>query len=446
MLSIDQDHRATILQQVKHRSPINSGRFHGDHCDAQALQPIRKRQQTSRHSREGPDMPLNFSIGQGHQNTGDDRLVCYSEYISLIENRKETRRCILMDTIRWEFYPQVAENPHARTCLETQMLLGLAQSTIHAYGRGANDYLAFCQRTTRTFIEATKADIVAYIDDMTHQANPRGDNIRYLHSGVGLANSTMQQRLTVVRLLYDYLIDERIRLDQRNPVGKGKFTPGRAFAGKRERGMLRHYERLPWLPGDDEWEAILDATRHEPLRNRLMLLFAYDGALRRSELVALQVRDLSLPHQQITIRSEVTKNGRGRVVMYGDVAGDLLREYLEERAEADISGGPLVRSQSDRNRAQAMTAASWDKVVTRLAKRADLHHRLTTHTFRHLRLTDLARSGMELHAIAQYAGHRSLETTKLYLRLSGRETAERVRICLQDLDKRLERLREEANS
>ncbi len=186
-----------------------------------------------------------------------------------------------MDTIRWEFYPHVAENPHARTWLETQMLLGLAQSTIHAYGRGANDYLAFCQRTSRPFIEATKADIVAYIDDMTHQANPKGDKIRYLHSGVGLANSTMQQRLTVVRLLYDYLIDERVRFDQRNPVGKGKFTPGRAFAGRRERGILRHYERLPWLPGDDEWEAILDATRREPLRNRLMFLFAYDGALRR---------------------------------------------------------------------------------------------------------------------------------------------------------------------
>jgi len=86
-------------------------------------------------------MTLNFSIGQSDQNTGDYRLVCYSEYISLIENRKETRRCILMDTIRWEFYPHVAENPHARTWLETQMLLGLAQSTIHAYGRGANDYL-----------------------------------------------------------------------------------------------------------------------------------------------------------------------------------------------------------------------------------------------------------------------------------------------------------------
>jgi integrase/recombinase XerD len=348
-----------------------------------------------------------------------------------------------MQTICWERYPLVAKNPHAQHWLEIQSMLGLAQNTVHAYGRGANEYLAFCERTARPFIEATKADIVAYIDEMTHQTNPKGDNIRYLHSGVGLSNATMMQRLTVVRLLYDYLIDERIRVDQRNPVGKGKFTPGRAFAGKRERGILRHYERLPWIPGSDEWDCILDAALQEPVRNRLMLLLAYDGALRRSELIALQVRDLSFPHQQITIRPEIAKNGRGRVVMYGDVARDLLQSYLEERADEDIVGGQLFRSQSDRNRTQAMTAESWDKVVTRLAKRAGLYHRFTTHTPRHLRLTDLARGGMEIHAIAQYAGHRNLETTKLYIKLSGRETAERVRACMQDLDRRLERLRKE---
>ncbi len=348
-----------------------------------------------------------------------------------------------MHAIHWEFYPAVAENAHARNWLEMQAMLGLAKNTLHAYGRGANDYLTFCERTARPFIEATKADIVAYIEEMTHRPNPRGDNIRYLHSGVGLANSTMQQRLTVVRLLYDYLIEECIRHDQRNPVGKGKFTPGRAFAGKRERGMLRHYERMPWIPGDDEWDRILEAARAEPLRNRLMLLFAYDGALRRSELVALQVRDISFPHQQIIIRPEIAKNGRGRVVMYGDVARDLLRHYLEERADQEISGGLLFRSQSDRNRAKGMTADTWDKVVARIAKRAGLHHRFTTHTPRHLRLTDLARTGMDLHAIAQYAGHRSLETTKIYIKLSGRETAERVRLCMQHLDRRLERLRKE---
>jgi integrase/recombinase XerD len=45
------------------------------------------------------------------------------------------------------------------------------------------------------------------------------------------------------------------------------------------------------------------------------------------------------------------------------------------------------------------------------------------HTTRHLCLTDLARMGWELHAIATFAGHRSTESTLRYIHLSGRELA-----------------------
>ena len=40
-----------------------------------------------------------------------------------------------------------------------------------------------------------------------------------------------------------------------------------------------------------------------------------------------------------------------------------------------------------------------------------------------MRLTDLARAGWTVVQIAQYAGHRDLSTTMLYLHLSGRELA-----------------------
>src|SRR5260221_6357493 len=44
------------------------------------------------------------------------------------------RRCILAQTIRWELYPLVTEEPHAHAWLEIQAMLGLAKNTIHAYG------------------------------------------------------------------------------------------------------------------------------------------------------------------------------------------------------------------------------------------------------------------------------------------------------------------------
>jgi integrase len=60
----------------------------------------------------------------------------------------------------------------------------------------------------------------------------------------------------------------------------------------------------------------------------------------------------------------------------------------------------------------------------------------TTHTFRHLRLTDLARSGLELHEIATYAGHRSLNTTLKYIHLGSQELGEHVRRATRSLEAR----------
>jgi integrase/recombinase XerD len=50
----------------------------------------------------------------------------------------------------------------------------------------------------------------------------------------------------------------------------------------------------------------------------------------------------------------------------------------------------------------------------------------STHTTRHLCLTDLARMGWELHAIATFAGHRSTESTLTYIHLSGRDLADKL--------------------
>ncbi|GLV55851.1 hypothetical protein KDH_26950 [Dictyobacter sp. S3.2.2.5] len=46
------------------------------------------------------------------------------------------------------------------------------------------------------------------------------------------------------------------------------------------------------------------------LRNQVMLLLAYDGALRREELVTLEPRDFDFAYRQIRVRAEHAKNGR----------------------------------------------------------------------------------------------------------------------------------------
>ena len=51
----------------------------------------------------------------------------------------------------------------------------------------------------------------------------------------------------------------------------------------------------------------------------------------------------------------------------------------------------------------------------------------------HCKLTDLARSGWDIHEIARMAGHRSIQSTLLYVHLSGADLAEKIARTMAEL-------------
>ena len=254
--------------------------------------------------------------------------------------------------------------------------------------------------------------------------------MRVLDSGGGLANATVQQRLTAVRLYYDYLIEEGLR--EYNPVGRGRYTPGRAFGGSWERGLVPRYQKLPIIPSDEQWRLVLEAVRTEPIRNRFMFALAYDAALRREELCSLEVGDIDPAYRLVRVRAETSKSRRDRVVPYSEATGTLYAAYLSERRSLCSDRGPLFRSHSDRNRSAPISLWTWSKVVRGIALRAQVAQ-FSTHTPRHLRLTDLARAAWEVHAIATFAGHRSIDSTLRYIHLSGRELAGKLQHSMDAL-------------
>src|SRR5205823_7997756 len=166
-------------------------------------------------------------------------------------------------------------------------------------------------------------------------------------------------------------------------------------------------------------------ARQEPVRNRVMLALAYDAALRREELCSLRTDDLDPAHRTLRVRAETTKNRLERVVPYSASTGVLLSGYLAHRARLSQARGPLFLSESRRNHAQPLTLWTWSKVIRRIGLAAFVP-RFSTHTTRHLCLTDLARMGWELHAIATFAGHRTTESTMRYIHLSGRDLADKL--------------------
>jgi site-specific recombinase XerD len=298
--------------------------------------------------------------------------------------------------------------------------LGRAPRTVAAYARGVADYVAFCAREGVEVAEASRADLARYVRDLRERPGRRGANVLSIDSGAGLANATIQLRVTVVRLFYDFLVEEGVR--DRNPVGRGYRT---ADGQGGRRGLVPRFQTSPWIPTDEQWRALLEVAAGESLRNRLMLALAYDAALRREELCLLATDDLDPAHRTLRVRAETTKTRRGRVVPYSAVAGQLLAGYLTHRRSIIRERGALFVSESPRNRGVGVSAWTWSKVVRSIAVRAEVPA-FSTHTLRHLCLTDLARSGWELHAIATFAGHQRTETTQRYIHLSGRDLADRL--------------------
>src|SRR5659263_260688 len=81
-------------------------------------------------------------------------------------------------------------------------------------------------------------------------------------------------------------------LRESNPVGRGRYTPGRHGGGYggQQRGLVPRLTKLPWIPTEQQWVRILDVARDEPIRNRVMLALAYDAALPGGAVFAVHRR------------------------------------------------------------------------------------------------------------------------------------------------------------
>jgi len=151
---------------------------------------------------------------------------------------------------------------------------------LEAYGRGLERHLLFLAGRELAIEAVTRLDIAAYVRDLLAPGLAARDSLRTNTRDL-LANATLQQRVTVIRLFYDYLVEEGVR--ERNPVRQSALGVG---------SLVPRFRKLPWIPNDEQWQAVLEAARLEPLRNRVMLAMSYDCALRREELCSLDTADI----------------------------------------------------------------------------------------------------------------------------------------------------------
>jgi len=162
------------------------------------------------------------------------------------------------------------------------------------------------------------------------------------------------------------------------------------------------------------------------LRDRALLLTGFVGALRRSELSALDVADvaehpsglvLTLPRSKTNQRGERselvvlprgTKTGRCPVV--------LLREWIER---AQIFDGPLFRPVSKGNRplARRLSEGAINTLIQQAITRSGLEGDYSAHSLRAGFVTYAHTRGASDRAIAHQTRHRSLTSVGTYIRI-----------------------------
>lgn len=347
--------------------------------------------------------------------------------------------------ISWNQYPEVAHHPVARAFVEALVKRQKRPKTVDAYARNLDDLIATFERHDLPLIEASDGEIDTYIDDL-HQRPPSGRraNITPI-TGRALSDATIQQRLVTARLFFDFCIHRRYRSAQTNPVARGEYGRG---GSRPVRGLLPYHPPLAWIPDDGEWERFVrHVLRSESARNRAMILLAYDGALRRQELVSLCLRDIDWSAGLITIRPETTKSGRQRVVTFSSSTERLLTRYVQDDRRQLLAGfggeeaGPLFLSESQRNPGRPIAIGTFNDVIERLRGATGLPFK--THTFRHLRCTVLKRGGVDLQDIALYAGHRTVASTEIYIHMAPSDVSRRIRAATAPFDARMARLIEE---
>src|SRR5881227_3024674 len=131
--------------------------------------------------------------------------------------------------------------------------------------------------------------------------------------------------------------------------------------------LVSREHKLPWIPGDRQWQAFLDALREESLRNRVMVLLAYEGALLSHELLALKISDFDLLLQSITLRPKTTKRMIGRTIFYPSYLHAMLIEYLDQQRGL-LEKDDLLFVQDISK--QSLPHHMWATIVKRIARRA----------------------------------------------------------------------------
>lgn len=163
-----------------------------------------------------------------------------------------------------------------------------------------------------------------------------------------------------------------------------------------------------------------DLTR---VRDQALLMLGFAAALRRSELVALQVEDLTFVEAGLTLRlrrSKTDQFGKTRLigVPHGSGESCTVRAVQAWLHGSGLKTGPLFRRVLKSGRVGArLSDQSVNLIIKRYAVEVGLPaDRISGHSLRAGFVTSAVRAGASLVSIQRQTGHASLDMLARYIR------------------------------
>jgi integrase/recombinase XerD len=290
-----------------------------------------------------------------------------------------------------------------------------------------SDLKAFFTVIDKHPVEVTPADVFVFI--AAQRRGPDGAQVVRLADGeTGLSARTIKRRLASVSGLFNYLVLCGGR--SASPVPRG-IANRRTGAGGKATGspLIRTPRTLPRVLVPGEVIALLGAVRW--WRDRAMLEAMVLGGLRCCEVIGLRLEDLQPTQRRVFVAEG--KGGHQRLVPMSAQFFASVSNYLSSERPLDAASDRLFVSLKGSRRGDGLSIDGLEQIVSAAKTRAGLT-RATCHQLRHTCLTRLREAGMALEAIQGLAGHRSIESTRVYLHLADDWLADEYRRAAELID------------
>jgi integrase/recombinase XerD len=170
-----------------------------------------------------------------------------------------------------------------------------------------------------------------------------------------------------------------------------------------------------------------DTQTKKGIRDKAILELFYSTGIRGEEMASLTIHDVDT--KAGFVRVTKGKFAKDRVVPMGAKASDYVREYLQKVR--------LPWSQHQKDERSLWLASVWPHgplkkqaiaaMVRDYKLLAGVERPGRTHLWRHTCATHMVQGGANLAYVQRLLGHRSLETTAIYTRVSAVEVADTIR-------------------